>query len=666
MSEIEEFSNQLEAIKNAITDLDETYALQDEEVNELLAQFEDLKAKLALAKNRRSESYYAKMDKISEQNRIEKQLVSAKVRERERLQKEPDVTNPPLEKIIAEMAKTPEWAKLRDYQRADLIYSWDRFLRPEVTLQWGIFNANDTSLGKTAETAMTIRGLRVLFPDAPCLWLTKQALVKTSARQCKEWGLPIVPLVGTSDIKVNTMQFIGETLREAGMAETYITNYEALNTPLWDELEKHDWMVVAVDEMHRLRGGANPGGPTKMWSALKKLLHGFDSLKVTGHKPGNSTRLWVPELGVDVNGDSVQVGEAVVAREGRPFPIFMSGSLINNGTEEIWAYIHLFNPIQFPSRQHFKKTFMTLWGEIATDILMGHLASNFFRKTKKEVGIEIHDPIPMLHEIELEKGSDLYNFQKDIVDNFMIRLSEMGDEMVSIASLLAEFHYARMSLVADKFNVSVPITDSNGWVVKDNDGRVQMKKVLRTLTAPLSKLEYAADHIFELVMGEGQNVLVFSAQFNTPIAWLKDKLESQGIKVGVITGDKRLAPLDPSDVEKQFQNNEIQVLFLNMKSGAEGLNLHKDARWPGGSSHVVLLDRWWNPQINQQAIDRSWRLGSLEPTTVHTYVVPESVDNIIDGICDDKILAAEGFTEHKALRASEWREKIAGWLKPKG
>jgi SNF2 family DNA or RNA helicase len=77
------------------------------------------------------------------------------------------------------------------------------------------------------------------------------------------------------------------------------------------------------------------------------------------------------------------------------------------------------------------------------------------------------------------------------------------------------------------------------------------------------------------------------------------------------------------------------------------------------------MDRWWNPQRNLQAEDRAWRLDCLEPVTVHKYIVEGSVDNIIDGICEDKILEAEGITEHTALRAADWRTKIGEWLNDK-
>lgn len=653
MSDIEEYSERVRELRTSIENLDSEYETLDQEVRELSAQMNDLKTKLDLARNKKQTAYFSKTSTKNDLDNAERGLARARLAEREKLQKEPDTSNPPLERILSAVAEWPEWKKLRDYQKADLILTWDRFLRPEVTGQWGVFNANDTSLGKTAETALTIRGLRVLFPNAPALWLTKTTLVKSSARQCKEWGLNVVPLIGTTDVKISMMSFMGTTLREVGMPETYITNYEALNTALLQEVMNRDWLVIAVDEMHRLRGGANAGGPTKMWLALKKILHGTDSLRVVALPSGQAKVAWTEE--------------GVINREdGRPFPIFMSGSLINNGSEEVWAYTHLFNPVTFPSRAHFKRTFMAAYSlGISIELIMRVISANFFRKTKKEIGLFMHDKIYQEHYIEMSPGSDLWNFQKQVMEDFMIKLDELGDEMVSIAGVLAELHYGRISLVAEDFNVSVPIKDSNGFVIKDNEGKIQKKKILKHLASPLSKLDYCAEHVFEMVQGEGENVLIFSAQFNSPIAYLMERFKEMGLSCEAITGDRRLTTRDAADIELDFQNNKINVLLINMGAGAEGMNLHKDKRWEGGASNVVLLDRWYNPQRNLQAEDRAWRLDCLEPVTIHRYIIDGTVDNIIDGICTDKIMEADGITEHTSLRATEWREKIASWLDSK-
>lgn len=602
--------------------------------DDLQEQIRELRSILESAVSKRREAWYATQHQADRVEGMERDFAKEEQARLKAQANAPDLNNPELVAIMTAMKTDTHWLRLRDYQKADLILSWDRFLRPGR--QWGIFNANDTSLGKTAETAMTIRGLRVVRPGASILWLTKSALIKSSAKQCAEWGLTIVPLVGTTPNKLATWELVQNI---PDFAPSFITNYEALNTELAKTFTAKQFTIIAVDEMHRLRGGANPSGPTKMWTELRSLIH--------------------PNMN--------SAGKVItpLACEERPFPIFMSGSLINNGSEEIWAYLHLFSPEQFPSLNHFKRTYLALYrdGVFDKSQLMDVIGTNFFRKTKAEIGLFMNDKIYVEHLIELEVGTDLYKFQKELISSMMMRLEAMGDEKVAVTSMLAEMHYQRISLVAPEFDITEPVLNEFGEKVMDARNKPVTTTSRRKLTGPLTKLDYIVDHVFELVMGEGENVILCSAAFNHPIAYLMTRLRDLGIKCDAITGNKQLTQRDVQEIEEDFQQNRIQVLFLNLKSGAEGLNLNKDHRWPGGSSHVGFIDKWWNPQINMQGEDRAWRVGCPEPVSIHLYQVVGSADMVIAGICEDKLAEAEDITEHHSLRASEWREKIAQWMK---
>jgi SNF2 family DNA or RNA helicase len=602
-----------------IAELSQKYEATLEEETILRQQVADLQSILGKLVHDRNEVDRMVREKKREVHNMRVQFELEEAKRQTNKAREPDLNNPDMQKILAAMADDPAWMKLRNYQKEDLILTWDRFLRPNVTNHRGVFNANATSLGKTAESAMTVRGLRVLNPKLTVLWLTKDGLTKSSARQCKEWGLNIVPLRGTTANKKVTFDMINEV---EDFSKTFITNYETLNTNLFNEFRNVHWDLVIVDEMHRLRGGANPGGPTMIWKNFVELVHKQDP---------------------------------------RPFLIMMSGSLINNGKEELWAFLHPLAPDQFPSLNHFKRVYLNelLWnGDISKTKLMDAIAPNFFRKTKQEVGYEMQEKIYVDHNLELEPGSDLEKFYKKLVRDFMITLESLGDKNVPITSVLAMLHYQRAALVAPgHLNVNVPVVDKlTGEKVGVRKERVEFKN-------PLTKLEYAINHIFELVTMENENVIVYSAQYNAPIAYLRDELVKLGIKVECITGDKQLTTRDHADIEASFQQNDIQVVLINLKAGAEGLNLHKDERWPGGSSNVIFLDRWWNPALMAQGEDRAWRLGCLEPVTIHHYMVDRSVDLIMQGINEMKIAAAEEVTESSSLRASEWRAKITEWMK---
>jgi SNF2 family DNA or RNA helicase len=98
----------------------------------------------------------------------------------------------------------------------------------------------------------------------------------------------------------------------------------------------------------------------------------------------------------------------------------------------------------------------------------------------------------------------------------------------------------------------------------------------------------------------------------------------------------------------------------------EGLNLHKDSnKWKGGARAVIMLDRWWNPAINRQAVARAVRPGENagEPVFVYNLYCADSIDFYIKALCDEKAQQLDNLTEASELRpASEWKTYLQGLL----
>jgi SNF2 family DNA or RNA helicase len=71
------------------------------------------------------------------------------------------------------------------------------------------------------------------------------------------------------------------------------------------------------------------------------------------------------------------------------------------------------------------------------------------------------------------------------------------------------------------------------------------------------------------------------------------------------------------------------ALVLSLKAGGTGLNLT-------AASHVVLYDRWWNPAVEDQARDRSWRIGQTRTVVCHRLVCPGTVDERVEEVVEGK------------------------------
>ncbi|MCI0557096.1 MAG: SWF/SNF helicase family protein, partial [Nitrososphaera sp.] len=174
-------------------------------------------------------------------------------------------------------------------------------------------------------------------------------------------------------------------------------------------------------------------------------------------------------------------------------------------------------------------------------------------------------------------------------------------------------------------------------------------------TTDSGKMDQAVEIVHELVM-EGEQVLVWSSNFNGPIFELKRRLDG-------ILGPDATRTLTGADTNRigvlteDFRQGKYKVLIGNMSAGAEGLNLHKNpvtetnpSGWPGGSSHVVILDRWYNPARNEQAIGRCDRPGIPESVTVHWINNRRSIDNWLIAMNELKETYATNVGEAAELR----------------
>jgi len=134
--------------------------------------------------------------------------------------------------------------------------------------------------------------------------------------------------------------------------------------------------------------------------------------------------------------------------------------------------------------------------------------------------------------------------------------------------------------------------------------------------------------MLEQVLEEGHKAIVFS-QFTSLLAILKRQLDARGQTYEYLDGKTR----DREAKVVRFQNDpELRLFLISLKAGGVGLNLT-------AASYVFLLDPWWNPAVEAQAIDRAHRIGQDQP--VFAYRI------IAEGTVEEKILELQ--QEKRAL-----------------
>ncbi len=94
-----------------------------------------------------------------------------------------------------------------------------------------------------------------------------------------------------------------------------------------------------------------------------------------------------------------------------------------------------------------------------------------------------------------------------------------------------------------------------------------------------------------------------------------------------------------------FSNKkECKIMLVSLKAGNAGLNLTV-------ASQVIILDPFWNPYIEEQAIDRAHRIGQQKPVDVHRILVPNTVEDRILALQEKKRELIEGALDEKASQS---------------
>ncbi|MEM9554756.1 MAG: SNF2-related protein [Acidobacteriota bacterium] len=132
-----------------------------------------------------------------------------------------------------------------------------------------------------------------------------------------------------------------------------------------------------------------------------------------------------------------------------------------------------------------------------------------------------------------------------------------------------------------------------------------------------SKLEALFSQVSE-VLEEGHKAIVFS-QFTKLLGYVRRELETREIPYAYLDGQTRKR----GEVVDRFQNDPDCNLFLiSIKAGGTGLNLT-------AAGYVFLLDPWWNPAVEAQAIDRAHRIGQVQPVFAYRLIARDTVEEKI-------------------------------------
>jgi hypothetical protein len=271
----------------------------------------------------------------------------------------------------------------------------------------------------------------------------------------------------------------------------------------------------------------------------------------------------------------------------------LSGTPVENHLGELWALFEFLNPGMLGSASVFKMAGSAARNpDEETRRMLAHALRPFIlRRTKEQVARELPPKTEQTVHCEMESAQrQLYNeLRQHYRDALLKRIETDGMAKSKIQVLEA---LLRLRQAACHPGLIDPKRKS------ENSGKLDV------LLARLRE-----------VLDEGHKALVFS-QFTSLLRIVRDRLDSERVVYEYLDGATR----DRQARVERFQNDADCRLFLvSLKAGGLGLNLT-------AAEYVFLLDPWWNPAVEAQAVDRAHRIGQTQHVFAYRLIARDTVE----------------------------------------
>ncbi|UZD21344.1 DEAD/DEAH box helicase [Algoriphagus halophytocola] len=311
--------------------------------------------------------------------------------------------------------------------------------------------------------------------------------------------------------------------------------------------------------------------------------------------------------------------------------LILTGTPVENGTMDLWSQMNFINPGLLGNQNSFKKQFL-LPIEKQGD---KDKASKLHAMTKPFI----------LRRLKSQVATDLPEKITNVKFSAMTAAQEEVYEEVK--------GYYREKIISD-----MQSTGRNNQQFTLLRGLTQLRQIANhpkmvrdDYEGESGKLEDVT-YMLHSTISEGHKVLVFS-QFVRHLAIVKEYLDQEGIPYAYLDGTTKDRQ---EQVEKFQEDEEIKVFLISLKAGGVGLNLTK-------AEYVFLLDPWWNPAVEAQAIDRAHRIGQQNKVIIYKFITRDSVEEKIMALQNRKLaLAGELINTEESFMKSLDQADIAALL----
>jgi superfamily II DNA or RNA helicase len=275
-----------------------------------------------------------------------------------------------------------------------------------------------------------------------------------------------------------------------------------------------------------------------------------------------------------------------------PFKLAITGTPLENSLMDLWALLSIAAPGLFPDPDRFSEYYRRPIERSKDAIRLRQLRRRIrplmLRRSKESVATELPPKQEQVVEVELHpKHRRIYQ-------------THLQRERQKVLGLIEDLDRNRFTVLRSLTLLRRLSLDAA--LVDETQG-----------TIPAAKTDVLLQDLGELV-GEGHQALVFS-QFTTFLSRIRTRLAEAEIPYAYLDGRTR----NRERVIQRFRDKTASVFLISLKAGGFGLNLAE-------ADYCFVLDPWWNPAIEAQAVDRTHRIGQTKTVMVYRLVAKDTIE----------------------------------------
>jgi superfamily II DNA or RNA helicase len=395
----------------------------------------------------------------------------------------------------------------------------------------------------------------------------------------------------------------------------------------------HNWKNEIRKFTPQLKVYLHQGVQRKRSNSLKRIADYYDVILTTYGTIRNDYQLLktirfnylILDESQHIKNSESKTYQSVIALEASK-RLVLTGTPIENSLSDLWSQINFLNPGILGSIQYFKKTFIQTIEKVndeASQQKLNLIISPFIlRRTKEQVASDLP---PLTEQIRYcpmtEDQASIYEEHKSLIRNKLLENIEL--QGIEKSTFMALQGLTRLRQLANHPALyQFPDADSGKY-----------NEVI---------------HSLEDLMAEKHKVLIFSS-FVTHLKLFQAEFEKRNWPYSCLTGQTR----NREEVISDFQQNEKKRIFLiSLKAGGVGLNLTS-------ADYIFILDPWWNPAAENQAINRAHRIGQDKKVFVYRFITENSIEEKIQLLKEKKTALAGLFiTSNNPFQAISKEEMV--------